>query len=360
MLRLHEALVLPVFRAYRGRRVKSIGGTLLVTFESPTDAILCASAVQDRIWEWNKGVPEWDRIKVRVGVNVGEVRLEKGDVFGEPVNIAARVLGLADAGEVLFTESIWLSMNRNEIEADDGGYQELKGVPEPVRVFRVKPCADLAMRPYGGKALQRAGKLPNVDPTRLTSAEVRGHLRAAAESAGSHIAEAFPWITEQARVLAIAGACVLLAVAAALITPAAVDRALARHDLGAVQREVQSMRAGPRRTFYEGRLQEERKEFEGAARSYEAAARAGERSGFNRLLTMAQSGPCEARVGAARALGRLGDQEAIKVLQSMETELRAEEQQNVQNGPNGLLAQVTGCNPRVAAHDALEQIRGAP
>ncbi|HWE23817.1 MAG TPA: adenylate/guanylate cyclase domain-containing protein, partial [Myxococcales bacterium] len=134
MLRLHEALVLPVFRAYRGRRVKSIGGTLLVTFESPTDAILCASAVQDRIWEWNKGVPEWDRIKVRVGVNVGEVRLEKGDVFGEPVNIAARVLGLADAGEVLFTESIWLSMNRNEIEADDGGYQELKGVPEPVRV----------------------------------------------------------------------------------------------------------------------------------------------------------------------------------------------------------------------------------
>src|SRR5262245_22372506 len=199
MLRLHEALVLPVFRAYRGRRVKSIGGTLLVTFESPTDAVLCASAVQDRIWEWNKGVPEWDRIKVRVGVNVGEVRLEKGDVFGEPVNIAARVLGLADAGEVLFTEAIWLSMNRNEIEADDGGYQELKGVPEPVRVFRVKPGSDLSLRPYGGKSLQRAGKLPKVDLTKLTSSEVRGHLRAAAESAGGHIAEAFPWITEQAR-----------------------------------------------------------------------------------------------------------------------------------------------------------------
>ena len=354
MLRLHEALVLPVFRAYRGRRVKSIGGTLLVTFESPTDAILCASAVQDRIWEWNKGVPEWDRIKVRVGVNVGEVRLEKGDVFGEPVNIAARVLGLADAGEVLFTESIWLSMNRNEIEADDGGYQELKGVPDPVRVFRVKPCADLSMRPYGGKALQRAGKLPKIDPTRLTSAEVRGHLRAAAESAAGHIAEAFPWITEQARVLTISGACLLLAVAAALLTPAAVDRALARHDLSAVQREVQSMRAGPRRTFYEGRLQEERKEFEGAARSYETAARAGERSGFKRLLTMAQSGPCEARVGAARALGRLGDQEAVNVLQSIAVEPRGEEQQN------GLLAQAIGCNPRVAAHDALEQIRGAP
>lgn len=359
MLRLHEALVLPVFRAYRGRRVKSIGGTLLVTFESPTDAILCASAVQDRIWEWNKGVPEWDRIKVRVGVNVGEVRLEKGDVFGEPVNIAARVLGLSDAGEVLFTESIWLSMNRNEIEADDGGYQELKGVPEPVRVFRVKPCADLTQRPYLGKALQRAGKLAKVDPTRLTSSEVRGHLRAAWESAAGHIAEAFPWITEHSRALAIGAGCLVLAIAAALLTPAAVDRALARHDLGAVQRHVQGMRAGPKRTYYEGRLQEERKEFEGAARSFETAARAGERGAFDRLLRMAQSGPCEARVGAARALGRLGDQEAVRVLQSMASEPQSEQQQDPRQH-EGLLAQVIDCNPRVAAHDALEQIRGAP
>ena len=359
MLRLHEALVLPVFRAYRGRRVKSIGGTLLVTFESPTDAILCASAVQDRIWEWNKGVPEWDRIKVRVGVNVGEVRLEKGDVFGEPVNIAARVLGLSDAGEVLFTESIWLSMNRNEIEADDGGYQELKGVPEPVRVFRVKPCADLTQRPYLGKALQRAGKLAKVDPTRLTSSEVRGHLRAAWESAAGHIAEAFPWITEHARALAIGAGCLVLAVAAALLTPAAVERALARRDLGAVQRQVQGMRAGPTRTYYEGRLQEERKEFEGAARSFEAAARAGERGAFDRLIKMAQSGPCEARVGAARALGRLGDQEAVRVLQSMASEPQNEQQQEP-GRQEGLLAQVIDCNPRIAAHDALAQIRGAP
>jgi hypothetical protein len=245
-------------------------------------------------------------------------------------------------------------MNRNEIEADDGGYQELKGVPEPVRVFRVKPDADISLRPYAGKALQRAGKLPKVDLTRLTSAEVRGHLRAAAESAGGHIAEAFPWITEQARILAIAGVCTMLAVAAALIAPAAVDRALARQDIAAVSREVQGMRAGPRRTYYEGRLQEARKEYEGSARSFENAARAGERRAFERLLEMAQSGPCDARVGAARALGRLGDQDAVTVLESMEKEPRGEGQSE------GLLAHVLGCNTRVAAHDALEQIRGAP
>jgi len=213
--------------------------------------------------------------------------------------------------------------------------------------------ANAWMNSPAGFHLDAAGKLPKVDLTRLTSAEVRGHLRAAAESAGGHIAEAFPWITEQARILAIAGVCAMLAVAAALIAPAAVERALARRDVGAVSREVQGMRAGPRRTYYEGRLQEERKEYEGAARSFETAARAGERRAFERLLEMAQSGPCEARVGAARALGRLGDQDAVKVLESMEKEAREGPQQ-------GLLAHVMGCNSRVAAHDALEQIRGAP
>ncbi|HWE26208.1 MAG TPA: hypothetical protein VG496_19895, partial [Myxococcales bacterium] len=212
--------------------------------------------------------------------------------------------------------------------------------------------------PYLGKALQRAGKLAKVDPTRLTSSEVRGHLRAAWESAAGHIAEAFPWLTEHARALAIGAACLVLAIAVALLTPAAIDRALARHDVVAVQRHVQAMSAGPGRTYYEGRLQEERKEYEGAARSFETAARAGERRAFKRLLKMAQAGPCEARVGAARALGRLGDQEAIRVLQSMESEPESEQREPPPH--DGLLAQVIGCNPRLAAHDALEQIRGAP
>jgi class 3 adenylate cyclase len=353
MVRLHEALVLPVFSAYRGRRVKSIGGTLLVTFESPTEAVLCASAVQDRIWEWNQGVPEWDRIKVRVGANVGEVRLEKGDVFGEPVNIAARVLSLADAGEVLFTEAIWLSMNRNEIEADDGGYQELKGVPDAVRVFRVKPGIDLHHKPYGGKALLRAGRMPKVDLNKLSSREVRGHLRAAGAAAAGHLAEAFPRAAEHLRMVALAAVVVLIAVTAALLSPSKVDRALARGDLVAVKREVQSMSTGPRRTYYEGRLQEARKEYEDAARSLEIAARSGEHRAFKHLLDIARNGSCEAQVSAARALGRLGDQNALKVLERVAQEAHSEPS-------DGLLAEVFGCNSRIAARDAIEQIRSAP
>src|SRR2546427_10458533 len=59
MVRLHEALVLPVFRAFRGRRVKSIGGTLLVAFDSPTQAVPFTSPVPGRIWGGDKGGPAW-------------------------------------------------------------------------------------------------------------------------------------------------------------------------------------------------------------------------------------------------------------------------------------------------------------
>ena len=352
MLRLHEALVIPLFRAFRGRRVKTMGGTLLVAFESPTQAVLCGAAVQDRIWDWNQGVPEWDRIEVRVGANVGEVRLDKGDVFGEPVNIASRVLGLAGPGEVVFAESIWLSMNRNEVDADDGGLVTLKGVPEPIRIYRVRPAQDAMVRPYGGHALARAGRLRTPDPSQLTGAEIRGHLRAAAESAWGHISEAFPWLATQARAVALGATGAVVLLVALLLAPNAVDRALSRQDLTAAQREVQAMRAGPKRTYFEGRLLEAHKDWDGASHDYESAVRGGERRGFDRLLELARGGSCEARVAAARALGRLGDQDAIAILRRMaDDDTRSSPQ-------DGILTQVLGCQSRTAARDALDQIRG--
>jgi adenylate cyclase len=352
MLRLHEALVIPVFRAFHGRRVKTMGGTLLVAFESPTQAVLCGAAVQDRIWDWNQSVPEWDRIEVRAGANVGEVRLEKGDVFGEPVNIASRVLGLAGPGEVVFAESIWLSMNRNEVDADDGGLVTLKGVPEAIRIYRVRPSQDPTVRPYGGAALARAGRLRIPDPSRLTGAEMRGHLRAAAESAWGHISEAFPWLATQARSVALGALGAVLLLLALLLTPNAVDRALSKQDIASAQREVQSMRAGPKRTYFEGRLLEAHLDWDGATHDYESAVRGGERRGFDRLLDLARGGTCEARVAAARALGRLGDQDAIAILRRMaDDDSRSSPQ-------DGILTQVLGCQSRTAARDALEQIRG--
>jgi adenylate cyclase len=188
MLRVHEALLLPVFRAFAGRRVKTIGGTFLVVFESPTSAVQACSALQDRLWEWNQTAQEPDRLEVRCGVNLGEVRLEKGDVFGEPVNIAARVVAQAAPGEVLLTEVVRLSMRRSELRLEDLGARELKGVPEEILLHRLEKLELAGVPPFGRSALVKAGKLP--DPEKIIPrAEVGTHLRAAADAVAAWASE---------------------------------------------------------------------------------------------------------------------------------------------------------------------------
>src|SRR5689334_14201960 len=113
MLRLHEALVDPVLRKFKGKRIKQIAGTFLISFDSPTQAVLFAASLQDRAHRMS--------LDVRAGIHLGEVRLARGDVFGEAVNIAARLEALCGPGEVLFGESVWLSMNRAEAHAEDVG-----------------------------------------------------------------------------------------------------------------------------------------------------------------------------------------------------------------------------------------------
>src|SRR5207244_10904680 len=113
----HDALLMPVFRAFEGRLVKTIGDAFLVVFASPTRAVLAGVAIQDRLWDYNRRVAAGEQIHVRVAINLGEVREEKGDVFGEPVNIVARVEGIAEAGEVLLTEGVSLAMDEGWVTA---------------------------------------------------------------------------------------------------------------------------------------------------------------------------------------------------------------------------------------------------
>ncbi len=113
MLALLDELVLPVVRAFGGRRVKTIGDAYLLLFESPTSALLCGTALQDRMWDHGRRVPPEQRIEVKVVVSLGEVRLVGGgavpdDVFGEAVNLAARIEADAAAGEVWLSEAVRL------------------------------------------------------------------------------------------------------------------------------------------------------------------------------------------------------------------------------------------------------------
>lgn len=157
-LALHDALLQPIFRSFGGRVVKTLGDAFLVTFSSPTDATLCACAVQDRLWHHNRGLaparPE-DAIHVRVALSAGEVRLHKGDIFGEPVNLAARLEGLAKPGEVLVTDAVYATMNTSEVKLVSRGEHTFKGISRSVTVWAAHPDGLEGAPPFGGRALTR-------------------------------------------------------------------------------------------------------------------------------------------------------------------------------------------------------------
>lgn len=139
LLKTHDNLLLPVVRAYKGRLVKKIGDALLVVFRSPTDAVHCAMSMQDALWEYNRDADPDRQIHVRIALNQGDVRLEKGDVFGESVNIAARAECITPPGDIYFTASVFLAMNKTEVPYEPVGDFDLKGIPAAVTIYRVKP-----------------------------------------------------------------------------------------------------------------------------------------------------------------------------------------------------------------------------
>ena len=162
MLALHDALLLPVVRGYGGRKVKGIGDAMLASFKSPTDAVLCAQAMQDRLAQWNAACAVQDRIEVRIALSQGELRRENGDLHGEPLQLALEANVLADAGEVVLTDAVYLSMAKSEAATEILGERPLRGGGR-IRLRRALRSSD-PLAPYGGRALLRLGRLP--DPAR--------------------------------------------------------------------------------------------------------------------------------------------------------------------------------------------------
>ena len=156
-LELHDALITPVLRAFGGRVVKTLGDAFLVTFSSPTDAVLCGTAIQDRLFLHNQRAVEPDRIRVRVALSAGEVRVHKGDVLGEPVNLVSRLEELARPGEVLLSDAVFSTMNVAEVAVDAVGEHHFKGISRPVKVYRARAVSEEGEPPFQRRALERAG-----------------------------------------------------------------------------------------------------------------------------------------------------------------------------------------------------------
>lgn len=136
MLEKQDKICKPIFARYHGTIIKTIGDAYLVTFESPTNAVICGLMLQHGLRNYNRAASADEKIDIRVAINTGEVSLVGSDVFGDPVNVASRVEGITEAGEVWFTEATYLAMNKQEVPTSIVGEFKLKGVPEAIRVYR--------------------------------------------------------------------------------------------------------------------------------------------------------------------------------------------------------------------------------
>jgi TolB-like protein len=123
---------------HRGRIVKFMGDGVLVEFASAVDAVECAVQLQEAMQAANADLPEDRRIVLRIGINVGDVIVEGTDIYGDGVNIAARLEGAAEPGGICTSEVVFKHVRgRASVDFEDLGERNLKNIAEPVRVYRV-------------------------------------------------------------------------------------------------------------------------------------------------------------------------------------------------------------------------------
>ncbi len=150
----------PTVAEYGGRIVKLMGDGALVEFPSVVDAVECAVAIQHGMAERNAEVPEDHRVAFRIGINLGDIIVEGDDIYGDGVNIAARIQEIAVPGGVCISGDAYHQV-RSKMDAafEDLGEQEVKNIPEPVRVYR---WTDAAADPIPGM-VGAEGALPLPD-----------------------------------------------------------------------------------------------------------------------------------------------------------------------------------------------------
>jgi adenylate cyclase len=135
---LRAEIIDPKIAGHRGRIVKTTGDGLLVEFSSVVDALRCAAEIQAAMAESNAGAPTDRRIDLRIGIHQGDIVVEDGDIFGDGVNVAARLEGLAEPGGICVSARVQEDVSgRLDIAFEDMGEQALKNIARPVRAYRV-------------------------------------------------------------------------------------------------------------------------------------------------------------------------------------------------------------------------------
>jgi adenylate cyclase len=148
-------LIDPLIDQHRGRIFKTTGDGMLIEFASVVDAVRCAVVVQLGMEDRTANLPESERIRFRIGINLGDVMVDEGDMFGDGVNVASRIEALAAPGEICVSASVREQVGEKlPIGFADMGEHGVKNIARPVRVYRVEE-----------RAVSRTGAVD--DPTRM-------------------------------------------------------------------------------------------------------------------------------------------------------------------------------------------------
>jgi class 3 adenylate cyclase len=369
LLKTHNEMLAPLFKGLGGRIIKTIGDAFMVTFESPTSAVLAGLAVQDSLWSYNQSASAEEQLHVRVAINVGEVRMEGNDVFGEPVNIAARVEGVAEADEVTFTESVYLSMNRAEVPAEELGHFELKGIPEKIRLYKATRSTLAGEPPFARKGLARLAEGTRSSGAhqaleRATNVATRaGEVATKAFENTSRLVESSLVSAEKQGLprrnvaLIALGVIGVLVVLLLLVGKSPIDKAIDEAANAKTEDRSRKIDAAkklivlehePRdRSFHLGQLSERLGETS-AVGHYVAAVKAGSKDAENQLIKLLGHQKCQLRSSAADALADLQIKRARSALEDL-----AEA-----GGPgDGEQVLVFGCNSKQAAAIALQRLK---
>src|SRR5215510_8580424 len=136
--RLERELIEPSFSRHEGRLIKTTGDGALAEFASPLAAIRCAVEIQGHLA--SGGSP----LRLRVGLNLGDVIVgQDGDLYGDGINIAVRLEGIADPGGILMSEKVYSEVEgKLDVGFEDRGEQKLKNITKPVRIYAVRTGTD--------------------------------------------------------------------------------------------------------------------------------------------------------------------------------------------------------------------------
>jgi class 3 adenylate cyclase/TolB-like protein len=158
----HNRILRFLVRKHHGKIIKSTGDGFLVDFDSAVEAVLCALEAQERFQRYNLNKAECEQIWVRIGINLGEVKIVDSDLFGDEVNIAARIQTLAEPGGICISRDVYDHVkNKLSIVAMNLGPQELKNIRQKIEIYKV------LVRALGQEAIE----IPSVEIAPATPPE---------------------------------------------------------------------------------------------------------------------------------------------------------------------------------------------